>query len=270
MAFLSGEEPIGLGETEVDITFTPAFGAAPDIVLAVVQNTVDNPQLSIKAQVTAKDENGMTVNLDGTTDSANYVLAWIAGDAELVFQAVTKLGTRITDLPGPTRELRASDRLIVVMDGVTRQVPFNTFESTFVKKVSTPPTTATETGNLGDFAFDTNNAYVHTGARWLRIPYGGHATDWTIAATNSTKVTQAGTHAFADEDTEAVVVFDESFPSGGSAPIINYSIINKVDGSPTVISGVISAVSLTGFTLDVSPDIDSDNYILNWVATQHV
>jgi hypothetical protein len=269
MAFQSGEEPIGNGDATVTVAFVPAFDSTPPIIIAVVQNQTDNPQLRLNAQVTSKDENGFTVDLDGTTDSANYELAWIAGDADLVFQAVTKLGTRISDLPQPTRELRAADRVVVVQDGITRQVPFLDFQSAFMLKTSTAPSAASDAGVASTVAFDANAMYLHTGSRWLRIPYGGHPTDWTIPAQNSTKPAQGGRVALADEATEVTVVYDAEFPSDGGLPQVFFALRNIVDVAPTAFYGNVTASSLTGFTVTFSEEIDSSNWVFDWFATQY-
>jgi len=269
MAYQSGEEPIGSGTTTVTVTFAPAFSATPDIVLAIVQNPVDNPALSIQATLTAKSSTDFTVDLDATTDSANYELAWIAGDASLVFQAVTKLGTRVTDLPLGARELRAQDRIVVVQDGVTRQVPFLDFQESFMMKRGTPPTASSDAGVASEMSFDANNAYLYTGSAWLRIPFGGNKTDWTIAASNSTKPAQGGAVALSDLDTDTSVVFDDAFPSSGGSPVVTVSLANTVDVSPSDISAVITAVSLTGFTVEYSTAIDTDNWQLYWQAVQY-
>lgn len=269
MAYQSGEEAIGNGAITVPITFAPPFGVEPDVVLVAIQNEVDDPALSIRAQVSAKGTDGFTAELDGTTDSANYVLAWIAGDADLVFQAVTKLGTRITDLPSSQREPRTQDRVIMVQDGVTRQIPFGCFQSSFIGWTATPPVASSDEGIAGQVAFDADHAYLHTGSRWLRIPYGGDAADWTIPGYNSTKPAQGGIVSLNDTDTDTSVVYDDIFPSSGGAPVVNFTLANVTDVSPTNIYGIITATSITGFTVDYSTAIDTDNWKLYWQATQY-
>lgn len=268
MAYQSGEEAISDGVSTVSVVFAPAFGAEPDIVIAVVQNTVDNPQLSIQAQVTAKSATGFTVDLDSATDSANYELSWLAGAASLVFEAVTKLGMRVGDLPRPARPPRGNDLLVMVQDGATVAVPFAHLESFFARSAA-PPSAPTDPGTAGQLAVDDTGFFAHNGTAWLRMGPLGHATDWTISTAMSAVPMQGGSHAFADLDTDAVVTFDESFPSDGAAPLVLFSIRNTVDPTPTAITGVVTAVSLTGFTVEVSPAIDSDNHILDWVAFQY-
>lgn len=269
MAYLTGEEPIGNGDTTVSVSFAPPFVSTPDVVIAVVQNEVDNPQLKLNAQVTSKDLNGFTVDLDGTTDSANYELTWIAGDPDLVFQAVSKLGTKVTDLPTATRPPRANDRSVMVQDGVTRQVPFSHYQSAFMLKGSEAPTAASDSGVASRMFFDTSNLYIHVGTKWLRIPYGGHPTDWTIPAALSTKPAQGGTEALANAATDVSVVYDYAFPSDGAAPQVFFTLRNTTDVSPTAFYGNVTASSLTGFTVTFNSAIDSTNWVFDWYAIQY-
>jgi len=269
MAFQSGEEAIGSGVTTVNVTYPVAFGAAPDFVIAVVQNLTDDPQLSLKAQVTSSSSTDFEVELSATTDSANYELAWIAGDTALVFSAITKLGTRITDLPAPSRELKPQDRIAVVQNGATNSVPFRDFESAFALKQESPPSASTDAGRISSVAYDADNAYLHVGDRWLRIARTGHPTDWNIPGVNSTKPAQGGTVALADTDTDVSVVYPVAFPSDGAAPVITFTLSNTVDVSPTAIYGFVTASSLSGFTVKFSTAIDADNWKLNWHAVQY-
>jgi hypothetical protein len=269
MAYQSGEEPIGDGDTAVSVTFTPAFVGEPAIVIAVVQNKTDDPQLNLQAQITAKDNTGFTVALSGTTDSANYELSWIAGDADIVFQAVTKLGTRITDLPAPIREPRAADRVVMVQDGVTRQIPFADYQASFMLKGSEAPTAATDGGTASEMFFDSENVYLHVGSRWLRIPYAGHPTDWSIPAVMSTKPAQGGRVTLADEDTDVTVTYTYDFPSDSAAPLVFFSLKNTADVSPSAFYGNVTASSLAGFTVTFNEAIDSGNWIFDWFAIQY-
>lgn len=269
MAFQSGEEPIEISSTTASVEFSPGFMTTPAVIIAVVQNQVDSPQLQLNAQVTDKDANGFTVSLDAPTDSANYELVWIAGDASLVFESVTKLGTRITDLPSSPRELRANDRLVVVQDGVTRQVPFSEFQSAFVSRNPAIPTASTSNGAVGQLAFGPGNLFAHTGTKWLRLAPAGHPTDWTIPASDSTKPAQGGRATLANNDEEKSISYDEPFPSDGGIPQVFFTLRNITDPAPTAIYGNVTASSLTGFTVTFSGEIDSNNWVLDWFAVQY-
>jgi hypothetical protein len=268
MAFQTGLESIGLGVTTVNATFPVTFSSSPDFVIAVVRNTVDNPQLRITTQTSYVDSSGFTAELDGTTDSANYTLNWIAGDIDLLLGAFSTLGIRITDLAHPDRELQGNDKVAMVQDGTSRQVPFSDFQSAFPLKAAASPTAASDSGVVSQISVDTDHAYFHQGGRWNRIPYAGHPTDWTIPATNSTKPAQGGTETLTDTATDVTIVYPHTFPAGGSLPQIHFSLQNILDVSPTAIYGFITASSLTGFTVDFSTAIDSTNWKMHWHAIQ--
>lgn len=267
MAFQYGEAAIGNNATTVSVTFSPAFTTTPAVVIAVVQNEVDNPQLQLSAQVTAKSNTGFTVKLDAPTNSTYYELVWIAGNASLVFEAVTKLGTRITDLPSSPRELRSNDRLVIVQDGVTRQVPFSEFQSTFVTKNASIPTASTSNGAVGELAFGTDGMYAHTGSKWLRLAPAGHPTDWSIPGSDSTKPAQGGSVALSSGATTQSVTYAESFPADGGIPQVMFTLRNT-SSSPVATYGYITASSLNGFTVKFSRTIES-NWVLDWFAIQH-
>ena len=268
MAFQSDTDAIGNGVDELVVTFAPPFGGTPDFVIAIVQNLVDSPALAIQAQASAVSSTGFTADFNATTDSANYELSWIAGDTALVFAAITKLGTRITDLPTPSRELKPQDSIAVVQNDSTNEVLFMDFESAFMLKNATPPTASTDAGRVSQIAYDSTGAYLYTGTSWIRLGSVGHPTDWSIDAVLSTKPAQGGTVALSNTDVDVDVVYDNAFPSDGSAPVVTFS-LETTDVSPTAIYGFITATSLTGFTVTFSTAIDTVNWQFSWHAIQY-
>jgi hypothetical protein len=74
----TGAEAIGNAATTVAITFGTAHADANYQVLATVENTTDGGPLVLAAIITAKATTGFTATLSAATDSANYVLNWLA------------------------------------------------------------------------------------------------------------------------------------------------------------------------------------------------
>ena len=65
-------------------------------------------------------------------------------------------------------------------------------------------------------------------------------------------------------DSTAAIVFDEPQPDINYA--INLSLVNSGDNPPSIYSYIVTSKLVTGFTVLFSGEIDSDNYILEWIV----
>lgn len=75
----NGKTAIGSGVSSVSVTFTTALSGAAWHFLGtpIISNTVDGSPLNLTVEtLTARSASGFTIQLAGTTDSANYVLEW--------------------------------------------------------------------------------------------------------------------------------------------------------------------------------------------------
>lgn len=74
----AGQQSIGSASTTQAVTFSSTLGTTNYGVSVVLKNTTDtNPQFQ-SLDITAKSATGFTATWNGPTDTANYVLEWIA------------------------------------------------------------------------------------------------------------------------------------------------------------------------------------------------
>lgn len=66
------------GERDYTVNFPSAFSGTPDVIIPTVFNIVDNEVLMLNAVISAKSAASFSVHLDGTPDSGNYNLSWLA------------------------------------------------------------------------------------------------------------------------------------------------------------------------------------------------
>ena len=78
-------------------------------------------------------------------------------------------------------------------------------------------------------------------------------------------ITKDGLVAISNGNTNVSVTFDEAFSELNYA--ISLGLQNIVDSTISVYPTIITNKTLSGFTVEFSGDIDSDNYYLNWIAT---
>lgn len=263
-AFQQGTENIGNGVSTVSVVYPTAFSSTPEVVIAVVQNTVDVGPTALFAEVTASSTTGFTVKISGATGTANYVLAWVAGSATLMFDVVAQLGFRVSQLTERTTAPLSADYFPMVSTSPvlrTMLIKWGTVYGMFGQRVSAPATPAAS-GSLGQWAVDSNWYYSHDGAVWGRSPRQTTAWDWT--AQQAATWVQEGQESLVEDQQTVAVTFAKEF---GSTPLVTFSIQNTTAGDKLVLYGVLTAVSSTGFTVTLSSPPDSGDYDLNWRAT---
>lgn len=77
--------------------------------------------------------------------------------------------------------------------------------------------------------------------------------------------TKSGRESLSLGDSSTTVTFNVAFSSSEYALLV--SIENQVDSPSSEYAITITDKTVTGFTVNYSGDIDSDNYYLNWIAT---
>jgi hypothetical protein len=77
--------------------------------------------------------------------------------------------------------------------------------------------------------------------------------------------TQEGIYPVSSGVYSTTVAFDTSFTN--DQYVLTVGLENSIDPEPSIFPTLIRDKSTTGFTVDFSGDIDSDNYYLNWRAT---
>ena len=110
-----------------------------------------------------------------------------------------------------------------------------------------------------------------TGSRGEDGPTGGTGSQGDIGPTGGTGAAgdldnnlKLGNISLSSGISSIVVNFGVSFANNNYS--IGYSLINTSDSSPSSYTSVITAKSESGFTITLSGQIDSSNYILSWFA----
>ena len=265
-SFQQGVESIGNGAATLAVVYPAAFSSTPDVVIAVVQNTVTPNPTAITAEVTASSTTGFTVKFSSAPGDANYELAWVAGSATLMFDVVAQLGFRTSQLTEQvTNPLRADYFPMVHTSPVLRTVliKWGTVYDMFGERVDVP-TSPNDSGELGQWAVDSKWYYTHDGTLWGRSPRQTEAWDWTDQQTTAVWG-QEGQEMITEGVQTVTVAFSQAF---GSTPLVTFDIQNvAVGGDKLLLTGILTAVSTTGFTVTLNALPDSANYCLNWRAT---
>lgn len=266
--FAQGLENLSIGTTSYTVSLGATFAAAPDVVLVTVRNaSSDDPISHINASVLGSTTTQFTVELDAAPESDNYQLAWIAGNADIVFQAVTTLsGVRASQLGHIGRKLKKTDFVIGVADNKTVRVLISRFAELFMGKRTTPPSAPTAAGTAGELSWDNDYLYLHTGVKWLRFARTGDPGDWLLNAKNSVPATQAGVKTIGVGVQVVTVTYARAF--SGDPPLVNFTLENLVDATPAGLSGTITERTNAGFKVYLSSATATANYKLVWTATQ--
>lgn len=78
---------------------------------------------------------------------------------------------------------------------------------------------------------------------------------------------RAGTEPISNGSSSVSVTFSAVFSS------LNYSVVfsvtNEVDGFPIFLNGIITAKSVSGFTVTFNAPTDSINYVLEYIASEN-
>lgn len=167
--FQQSSQAIATAQTHVTVVFPNQFVSTPEVVAAWVQNTTDDPVRSISATVVDSDNLGFRVALDQTTNSANYVLIWFAGDAQLVYQ-ILQTGRKTSEHPLFTGALLDNDFVLMTTTSPVLQtikVRMSLLRSIFAT-LAQVPASPTSPGRQGQLAVGPAHLYSHDGTLWGR------------------------------------------------------------------------------------------------------
>ena len=104
---VSGIYSITSGVLTGTVPFALTLGSAPNLVLAVVQNTSnDETKFQIGVWVSGITSNGFSFNLDSAPNNGNYSIVYLAGDPGL-FSAVGTVGIPESALPAIQSKINA-------------------------------------------------------------------------------------------------------------------------------------------------------------------
>jgi hypothetical protein len=169
----AGAEAVPSGATSVSITFPTAFtadaNAGPDTILVSMFNITDGSPMALDLVPTAKSNSAMTISWATPTDSANYVLSWVAAMAgEIESGGTIQEGVPFSSLPAAGATPSDSSLMLVVIDGQTKRVTVAELLAG-AARVRNPPSTPLAPGEANQIAVDSNYLYYHTGAAWGRV-----------------------------------------------------------------------------------------------------
>ena len=263
--FQQGTQPIGSGITTVDVEFPLTFPGAPDIILAVVSNTSgDSPKFLIEADVVYKDAYGFTVQLTGVPDTNNYVLGWVAGSVEILYQALAKLGIKISALPMLLTEPGSDDYVPLVHTypiPLTTRMTWGLIRSLFPGLIADPPASPAAAGVYGQMALDADGwLYVHNGILWGRTQL--FQTSWDVTALGDDA--QEGVVAMVQNQGYVDIVYPAAF---SVAPKVWFSIRNlSADANKTMLVGVQISGNTVGARIQLNTAPETGHYELVWRA----
>lgn len=261
MAFASGRTNLTNGQTDYTIPFGQTFGSAPDVVVASVENSVDDPFLTVVATITDRTTTTFDVVLSQAPDSDDYVLVWFAGSPEVIFEVITQYVNRMSQFPVSKSILKGQDLVpFVRMSPIpkTEMLPWRLVEQYFTRYKKEAPTSPTDPGDPGQWAMDGNYIFFHNGVSWGRFPVqyvNSWADDFTFNETRKAEITM-------DQAATQAVVFNAPFPAGNT-PTPKTLIVKNTEAGDTLYVGTqIMAVSLEGFTVGFTGIPDSGDYKL--------
>lgn len=108
---------------------------------------------------------------------------------------------------------------------------------------------------------DTPTTYSGHSGQYVIVNQTGDGLEFVSASGD----TQEGITNIPDGVSSTAVSFTHAFSN--SDYILTVGLENKIDSEPSVYPILIKDKTSTGFTVDFSGEIDSDNYYLNWRAT---
>lgn len=270
MSFLTGTVSLGNGVSSGSVIFSPAFAGVPPLVIPVVQNNsnpLDPTILLLNATSYSVTAAGFDFELDGSTNTANYVLTWIAGSPDILFAAITAVGRRLTDWPKFTGTPADHDIIpFAQVSPIARSLGINwsVFKTYFIRKLAAVPGGPTVTdGDLNAMTADANYLYVRISGGTARIPLS--TTAWTIS--DAAKKRLVSTHTCTATQAQTVL-FGVTF--AGIPKIIGPTLRNVVAGPKAVYHGIVTDVTATGFEYTLNAAIGSageaNNYFLDYEA----
>jgi len=267
MSYKRGTLSLANGVSSAVIPFPTSFSITPPVVLAWVTNQTDADYLQLSAWVRDPSAAGFNVDLSGVTDSANYVLNWIAGDIGTSVSVLQSQLRTVCSLARQEDEPLDDDEFILQTyypTPNTKRVTWLVLKQLFPRLV-TAPSSPTSEGDAGFIAFDDSYVYMHDGTMWFRVPREPSTTSWTdIAIRPRRRYHVALSSGVASKD----VVFATPFEAGSDPIISSLLIENLTDAEPMFIGAVVTDRNINGFTVKLTAAPDTGNYTLHYDAYQ--
>lgn len=276
--YQQGSTAISNGASTVSVVFPQVFAATPAAVWPFVRNlSADVSKTALSVIQTTSTRQGFTATLSGTTNSANYELVWVAGDAQAVMDALlVQAGVRTHELPN----LPALDRNFALVGMSTvpgpsmKLVQSTAFWNAVVRRASAIPASAFSGMTSGMELIADPAAgflYVSTSSGWGRIAID-LSSDWNAqpffvpfrerqVALSHASVTDAGSSRF---DVE----YATPFPVGNAPVLTAVQFTNTSGGAVTLLNHQVIASDRNGFSLQLSGSPDLDNTLLYYLARQ--
>lgn len=108
---------------------------------------------------------------------------------------------------------------------------------------------------------DTPTTYSGFENYYVKVNATGDGLDFVLPSGD----TQEGITSIPTGVVSTAITFNHAFDNENY--VLTVSLENKVDSEPAVYPILVKGKTTTGFTVEFSGDIDSDNYYLNWRAT---
>jgi hypothetical protein len=237
----AGSESVTNGATSKAITFSTAFSNTSYAVIANLVNTTDSSVQYQPILVTAKSTTGFTANWNVPTDSANYLVDYIAVTPCSNFKA--NVETISNGVLTATHTLLSASTLAVV------PCWFNSTDSSPLFQPLTVTTqSTTQFADTWNTATDSANYVINWAAVNISCP-----------------TFKSGIESLSNGATSIAVTFP--FPALNSS---SYALVprfaNTVDSSVLYQPITITSKSISGFTAKWNSGTDSANYQLEWIV----
>lgn len=266
MSFQSGTYALSNGVVDYTIPFPLTFTSPPGAIIPAVFNIIDGSSLLLVATVTDKSETEFSVRLDGTPDSNNYVLGWMAGESALLYAAVITIGKKVTDITrASTKPVDADLIPFVSMSPLpaSKAMTWEILRSAFVNYLADIPASANSAGITGQFAANEDFIFFRLTTGWVQIPC--LAGSWLTA--NPNRPEREGVAALTAGEIIQNITFDTPFDSGDD-PVVSVQIYNVAAGDKLVLSAMPIASSLSGFSVAMTAEPDTADYKIYYKARQ--
>jgi hypothetical protein len=148
----------------------------------------------------------------------------------------------------------------VLPEPAAKRITWALLKSFFVAKPGHVPPSPIYPGNLMDMCTDGKHLYVRGPVAWGRVPLQTNL--WNVADKNWTP-RMRGQVNLSEGQTVVNVVYPVPFKT---TPIPIWIVQNTTPGERSVISGIITGSTTTGFTVTLATPPDSPEYVLNWYA----
>jgi len=270
--YQSGSQAISNGATTVTVSYPAPFTTTPDTVVPVIRNvSADDPKYIVSASVIAEDRFGFTVSLDVEINTGNYELAWLAGTASDIVDALSALAGRkltsygalntLIDVPFkmPVLDLRSTPKLAMLDQ--------DTFWSAVVQRVAVP--SGPLSGLPGTFAIaaDDNWLYITGANQWLRLPQDS-SPSWTA---QPFYVPFREAEVLLDSPVANQVTYHIAFatPFGsGELPKIMITLADVNGAAVVAYTYQVTDRDLTGFDLTFSAPLQNSTLRVYYMARQ--